>query len=188
MAPIAGEAVDMRIAIAVGNEDVAIRRCGDRRRMVERRAEARPLRVPEAKPNFPVGPEGEDPVIVPIHRENAPIGRDGDAVSVRDRLAPPLLEQFAFGAKNEDDRLSSHQDIGAPNGIDRDIGGEAELAPNRHACPRPLHEVAPLPETDDPPFRCRRHGRLLADSYSLRLTTRIMDFSPLSISGRIRRR
>ena len=144
MAAVGGEAVDHRVTVAVGDVDLAVGGDGGIGRMVERRAQARPMALAERREGLAVGGQDQDLVGVAIDQKQAVVRRDRDAVRIRDPAFGQTALQRARGSERQDGRLAALKHVDRALGVDRELADLAWRHAPRPLPPRPLDAVASI--------------------------------------------
>ena len=112
--PVGGEAVDHRVAVTVGDVDLAVGRDGGIGRMVERRAEARPVALARGREDLAIGAQDQDLVGVAIDQKQAVVRRDRDAVRIRDPACGETALERSRGSERHDGRLAALEHVDRP--------------------------------------------------------------------------
>ena len=144
MRAIRCEAMDDRVAVAVGDIDLAVRRDRDAGGVVERRLELR--RVPRADgaglPAF--RGEDEDLMGIAVHQQDATVGRDGQAVRVCDPFLAPGRMHATVRVEDDHRRLGALVGVHPARRVHGDGADEPERRLARCLPPGALHTVPPL--------------------------------------------
>ena len=117
--------MDRGVGVAVGDVDVAVGRHRHVRRVVEWRLQLGMFSITQREPNVSRGVESHHLVAVAIDQHDQIIGRDEDAVGVRDQPAAPRSQEASGRVEDHDRRLTALKDIDVVVGVDRHVADDA---------------------------------------------------------------
>jgi hypothetical protein len=129
--------MDMGIAVAVADIDLAARRHRDIGRVVERQTEARAVPFAQRRLEPAACIEDHHLMRVPVDQQHAVVGVDKDAMRVADLPGTPTAGELAVRGEHDDRRPGSLKRVDIARAIERELTDMAE----RHTVPLWDHAI-----------------------------------------------
>ena len=156
------EAVDHGVAVAVGDEEVAVRPDCDIGRVVEGRLGPGAVPFAERQQQLAFAVEDEHLVRVPIYHQDAAVRGDSDPVRVRNLPVAPASDEVPLGIEHQHRGRAPLADMEIAVRIDRAFADDPDRNVLRPAAPGPVDPVALLAQHGKQIAVVHVHVRLLA--------------------------
>lgn len=158
--------MDKGVSVVIGDINIPIRRNCSVSRMVERRAETRPVPISEHADRGAFGCEDENLVSISIDKKHAIIGCDEDAMCITDVSRAPSREKFAGRIEDDHRRIRPLIDVEISIRVESELADQAECHIPWQTAPRSFDAVEAVAENHSQSFVNRVFPRNAGSSFA----------------------